>query len=165
MVGLLDIGDLSKKVEIRGKQVEVWGMSARTFFHLLATIPELADALAGMEQKDINVSQVIMRMPDTVATIIACSTCGPSWQKMEQKEKDKHIQIAGALTIGEQADLIKAAWEMTFPNGTKSFIEALAEVRKLTGWETDPAQLSPEQLKPSDQTVGQPTFGTARRAN
>lgn len=165
MVGLLDIGDLIETVEVRGKKVEVRGISARTFFHLLATIPELADALMGVNPKDISAATLIMKVPDAVSTIIACATVGgPKWAAMSKDEQQKHIDAAGGLNIGEQADFIKKVWDITFPKGTQSFLDALAEVMKLTS-AAEQGQLSPGQSKPSAQMDGQPMFGTSHPAN
>lgn len=163
MVGLLDIGDLTDTVEVRGKKVEVRGISARTFFHLLATIPELAAALSGMTPKDLNAADMILKVPEAVGSIIACATVGPLWSNMSPEGKQQHIDAAQNLNIGEQSDFIRKIWTLTFPNGTQSFLDALAEVMRLMDKGQD--QLLPGQSRPSEVMDGQPMFGTSRPGN
>lgn len=162
MVGLLDIGDLTETVEVRGKKVEVRGMSARTFFHLLNTLPELKAMLTGMKiEEEITATLLMARVPEAVHSIIAAATT-PGFLEMDWDTRQPYVNAAANMNMGEQAEFIRKIWDLTFPKGVRSFLDALDEVMKLAGTAVNPAQQSPEPSQSSETTVGQPMFGTSR---
>jgi hypothetical protein len=71
----------------------------------------------------INAGTVMKSAPNAVASIIAAATGKPDKPK---EEFEAAVKIAGTLTIGEQADVLKAIWDITFPRGVGSFKGALA---------------------------------------
>mgnify|MGYP001613578916 CR=1 FL=1 len=140
MPSLIDIGDLTEKVEIRGKQLEVQGISAEGIMHLLAKFPDLRKVVTGNADEEAlkNLSE---KVPEAVAAILAHGTGSPGDEKAEAQ--------ARKLAVGEQVTLIAVIWRLTFPKGVKDFLDALTrhadEVVGEHGKDQDTK--SPEQLK------------------
>lgn len=153
MTSLLDIGDLRSKVDIRGKEIEVQGISAETFFHLLDDIPELRRMLSGgvAGGPEVKPQDLLTKVPGAVSSIIVAST-DPGYYKLKVADRQKLLDVAARLNMGEQAELIRKIWDLTFPKGVQSFLDALAEVMKAaegSGWV--PGTPSPERLNNSEQ--------------
>lgn len=141
MTSLLDIGDISRKVVIRGKEMEVVGISGETFLHLLTDFPEIQKVMAGAAHK-IDPTDLMRQVPAAVAAIIAAATGTPGDKKAEAR--------ARILSLGEQTEILKEVWELTFPKGIGPFLEALDALKGVaTVQDAVPDTPSPEQLKPS----------------
>lgn len=139
MVGLLDIGPLTRIITVRGKELEVKGISAKGLFLLLDEFPEMRKLLSGsgVEAKP---EQLIHQIPGAVASIIAAATGHPG--------DAMHIKFAAEeLNLGEQAEIIQTAWDLTFPKGAQSFIEALGAVGAVTASGWGQVTASPEPSK------------------
>lgn len=151
MAGLLDIGVLTKKVEIRGVSIEVKGLSALVLFKLLDQFPELRKVFsnAGVEPDP---ALLMTQVPGIVALIVCAATNTP--------EEDKPQVVAKfiELSIGEQAELFKAIWELTFPRGLSHFTAALEELglKAPTGSGWDQGTPSPGPLSNLSQPDTQP---------
>lgn len=152
MAGLLDIGKLKKSITIRDRELSIEGLTARGLFELLDQFPELRKVLsdAGIAA---NPALLMAHVPGAVTTIIAY-VCGYRRSEMSSSPKDNAPKIdadflaalasAGELTLGEQTEIIKTAWELTFPKGLQSFLAALEGVGAIgSGWA--PAMASPGQ--------------------
>lgn len=124
MTSLLDIGPLTAKVTVRGKEFEVRGISAKMFFHLLDDFPELRKVMSGAKV-EVKAEDMMKQVPGAVSSVIAAA-CGMPNDK-------EAIAKADDLTIGEQADFMTKIWELTFPSGVTSFIVALEEMSRATG--------------------------------
>jgi hypothetical protein len=120
VVSLLDIGELSKMVPIRGKELEVTGIPGEVFLELLAEFPEMRKLMAGAGHK-LEPNDLMKQVPAAVASVIAAATGTPG--------NDKAIAMARRLSLGEQVELLRAIWELTFPQGVTSFIEALEALK------------------------------------
>lgn len=154
MVGLLDIGPLTKKVVVRGTEVEVRGLSAKSLFHLLQEFPEIRKLMSGGgNAPPVSGAELMAKFPDAIAKVIAAVTGNPGDAKAEA--------IAADLGVGEQTEVIEAAWELTFPKGVASFTEALEKIVGAKfiapGWAAGIP--SPGPSKSSSQK-GTPTPGT-----
>lgn len=136
MVGLLDIGPLTRTVTVRGKEVEVRGVNAEELFHLLDAFPELRKMFSGSGVAP-KPEQLIKQVPLAVAAVVAAATGTPG--------DEKAIAIARKLAVGEQAELITTIWDLTFPKGVQSFIAALEELGQVTGSGWAQAMPSPGQ--------------------
>lgn len=134
MVGLRDIGPVSAVVTIRGQEISVVGISALGLFKLIDQFPEFRKLLSGAGVK-ITPTDLLAQIPGAVSTIIAAVVGMP--------DDADTIKIASTLTLGEQAELIRTAWDLTFPTGVKAFTEALDAVVALTGPTWAPATASP----------------------
>jgi hypothetical protein len=143
MVSLLDIGPLTKKVPIRGQQIEVKGISALAVFTLLSDIPELRKVVAEKGMDPAEVMSLIGSIPQAIGKIIAAAT--------GHLGDADHIQAAINLTAGEQQELLSAIIELTFPRGLKSFIDGLLALVPpgALGW--DQATKSPAPSKDASQ--------------
>lgn len=164
MAGLLDIGKLRKSLTIRDTVFAIEGLTARGLFELLDEFPELRKLLsdAGVAADP---QQLMAHAPGAVATIIVY-VCGYRRVRMEStgtstsSELDKEYAAALAsaddLTLGEQTEIIKAAWDLTFPKGLQSFLAALEGVGAIgSGWA--PAMASQGQSSNSSPPVMPPS--------
>jgi hypothetical protein len=120
MPSLLDIGQKTRPVEIRGVQVEVSGLSGLAFLHLLDEFPELRKIMGG-GNRDVDVKELVKQVPQCVCKVIAMG-CG---NKQDAPEWDAVVKRVETLTLGEQVELLSVIWDETFPKGVKSFLAAL----------------------------------------
>lgn len=158
MVSLVDIGKLRESVELRGKKVEIQGVTAAVIMQLLSESDELRRILAQKSLGEDMVGNLINQAPLTVAKMIACAT-----GKAEDAET---IEFAlRELTAGETYDLMKVILKLTFPR--PSFVEeltGLARKAEERGWAVgmkSPAQSSAA----SEQDTTSTTAGTTRQDN
>jgi hypothetical protein len=116
MVGLIDIAPSRERVQVRGSEIDVTGVSASGVASLFGRFPELRNAISG---KEVGVESLMEMGGELVAAIIAAGTGALNDEKAEA--------VANTLSIDEQADLLLAIIRVTLPKGVGSF------VGKLTG--------------------------------
>lgn len=116
MTGLLDIAPAAERVDIRGIQVDVRGLSLTDLRDLIARFPEVV-ALFG---KGLNVGAIMKAGPAVVAAAIAAA-CGNPGDKAAEA-------IAGDLPLGEQADILDKVLRLTMPKGPGPFVALLKTV-------------------------------------
>jgi hypothetical protein len=115
MVGLVDIAAATETVSIRGKDVDVVGVSVAGVAMLLARFPDLRRLFGGAG--DVGVQELAGMGGDLVAAIIAAGTGRPGDEATEK--------AAAQLTIDEQLDLIVVILRVTLPKGVGPFMEKL----------------------------------------
>lgn len=120
MVSLADIGPLSKKVTIRNSEVTVRGVNVHEIFGLLEDFPGLKSVIAQRAVNGDLALSIIQGIPAAIGSIIACA-CG-------EGDNPKAAVGAQQLAVGEQAELLEAIAEMTFPKGVKSFVDSLVRL-------------------------------------
>lgn len=151
MVSLVDIGPSVGKVELRGQEVEVNGLTAEHIVGIMMEFPEVRKILA---EKEADLQLLISQFPVAVAMIIAAGT-GHAGEKA-------HIDVAGKLSVGEQYEILSKLMELTFPKGVKSFLDGVRAAMAsagVRGW--DQATKSPAQSSPvSEQGEQSETAGT-----
>lgn len=124
MTSLVDLGALKEEVTVRGTKLNVSGISAENILNLLVEIPELRLVFAGKEIED----------PLTVLTqrggrgLAAVLVMGLGLWSDDKETREKEISAARGLTAGEQTDLLRAIFRLTFPQGITSFMEGLTSV-------------------------------------
>lgn len=145
MPSLLDIGELTETVEIRGKSLEVQGVSAADLVALLQDFPELRKLMTGNADADV-IQSLVAKLPDAVAAIIAIGTGTPGDAKVKKQAK--------RLAVGEQVDLLTRIWRLTFPRGIRDFTEALEALATEVAGEYGKVQdmKSPGQSNNASQT-------------
>lgn len=144
MTSLLDIGPVTKKVELRpGFELEVRGVTAKAVLLMLNDFPELRKLMAA-SGPPITPDMLIAQAPGVIATFIAAG-CGYLGNKEALAKVDE-------LTIGEQGDLVLEIWQLTFPRGVSSFTEALRALSKYAGFGWDQATPSPELSSNASKT-------------
>lgn len=127
MVSLVDIGPAKKKVPLReGLEVEVRGISAMTVFILLESYPDLRKVLTGNALEEGALTALIQNIPHAAAQIIVAAMGN-------DMTSDAEVGAALALSVGEQALLLKAIGEVTFPQGISSFVEGLGALTAQAG--------------------------------
>lgn len=150
MVSLVDIGPSQASVELRGKTVELNGLTASHLVAIMISFPEVRKVLA---EKEADLGMLITQFPIAVAMIIASGT---------GKDGDQDtIDFAETLSVGEQYEIVSKLMELTFPKGVKSFLDGVnAALRSagVRGWDQamkSPA-LSSQTLKPDEakETAG-----------
>jgi len=153
MTSLLDIGPLTSTIEIRGKKIELRGISGKVLFHLLDDFPELRKVMSGAKT-ELKAEDLIKQVPGAISTMIAAA-CAPKYSNLAAEEREKLVAAAETLNLGEQADVLMKVWELTFPSGTQSFTTALEAINRVTGsgWAPDTPSPgpSPTSSKPGTQ--------------
>lgn len=114
MVGLLDIAPLTKSVTVNGKDIEVFGVSAKGVASLFASFPQFRDMFISGK---IDTTTLAESAPDVVAAIISCGTGTPGNKKAEAR--------AAMLPLEAQLDLLDAIVSLTMPNGAGPFAKRL----------------------------------------
>lgn len=117
MASLLDIGNMTKEVIIRGVKLDVSGVSAGDLFKLITKFPEFRKLIGGGSSEDITPDKLVSLGSDVAAVIIAMVTGSAGDQAVEEK--------ARGLSAGEQVELIGVAFSLTFPLGIARFVDQL----------------------------------------
>jgi hypothetical protein len=151
MVSLVDIGPSKGSVEVRGQEIDLNGLTAVHIVGIMTAFPEVRKLLA---EKEVDLGVLISQFPIAVAMIIAAGT---------GKDGDQDtIDVAMALSVGEQYEILSKLMGLTFPKGVKSFLDGVnAALRSagVRGW--DQAMKSPVQFSPASEPDAQkPTAGT-----
>jgi hypothetical protein len=155
VTSLLDIGPLTDKVPVRGKDVTIKGISGKDILILLNDFPEMRKLMGG-QSLAITPDLLIARVPGALSSIIVLA-CG------EDIDNDAAHKSADALTVGEQVEFIHKIWKLTFPSGTQSFLDAVQEIKRLvggaSGWDRDTQSPAPSSSS-SDTDTQEKTSGT-----
>lgn len=149
-MSLLEISNVVRTIEIRGKNVEVTGISALGIAQMMARFPEFGKMLSGVKLENLDVAKMA---PRALAAFLAAGTGTPGDTKAEE--------VAGNLGVGEQLELIDEILRLTFPRGVGPFVDKLKAMGVLealgnampAGEAQVPAsqQTSPDPLKSSSQ--------------
>jgi hypothetical protein len=140
MVSLVDIGPATSSVTIRGKDVEVIGMTAEHIVKLFIKVPELRRLVTGKADEDV-MTTLFNTFPHLLGQITAACVGG--------MDNPQVIEAASNLSLGEQWMLIEASMKITFPQGVGNFLDGLLALMGQkgvgSGWAqamTSPAQSS-----------------------
>lgn len=120
-VSLLDIGRLSKSVVIRGVTLPVKGISALDLFRLLEVFPELRRMFGGTE---VRPEELFKQAPGAIDAVLCYVLGVEAISAAPGYNADMHNAVQN-LSLGEQLEIVHAAWELTFPRGISSFFDAL----------------------------------------
>jgi hypothetical protein len=140
MVSLVDIGPARKEITLRGQKVEMRALSMTFLTGLLRDSTEL-QALLAEKKIDGNIAMVLIaNLPDMVAHCIAAASGKPG-------DAETVGFILLELSPGEWLTCLEAIIPLTFPQGVKSFVDALFQAGRslgldVSGWEQ--AMNSPE---------------------
>lgn len=119
MVSLLDIVPLeasNETVTIRGKKLEVYGISLVGIVKLFRRFPELSGMLTG-GIAGVGVEKLIELVPQAVTAIIAAG--------LGHADDAKHEAAAARLGVEEQIDIVQAILKITIPSGVGPFVDKL----------------------------------------
>jgi hypothetical protein len=122
MVGLIDIAPAVETVTVRGKPVEVYGVSASGIAYLLRKYPELRMLMSGMS---IEQDKLFALGGEVVPAIIAAGCGHPG--------SADHEKAAAMLGVSEQFDLLAAILKLTMPGGPGPFVERLQNIAGAVG--------------------------------
>lgn len=116
MVALTDLGPLTKVVVIRGLELQVGGVSARGIMQLIDRFPLVRRMFSA---RDVAPEDLLAVAPEVAYAVIAAGLGKPG-------DKEQEEAVAEKLALGEQADLLLAVFEATFPKGVDHFVDRLA---------------------------------------
>jgi hypothetical protein len=148
MVSLLDIGDATEEVTVRGKSLTITGVSAKGVLVLLDRFPEVRKLLTNFG-KDVKAKDLLELAPEAIACVIACASGSPGNKKAEA--------VAASLGVGDQLEILEATLRLTFPQGLGPFVAKLdrlassGNVPGASGWGA--AMKSPEASNSSSEMV------------
>jgi hypothetical protein len=152
MVSLVDIGPAVDTVELRGKTVEVNGLTASHIVGVLISFPEVRRMFA---EKEADLGVLIAQAPLAVSRMIAAGTGKP--------DDEATINFAEKMAVGEQYEILSKVFGLTFPKGIESFLDGVGVALKSVGapgWEA--AMKSPGQSSSASPQVDEnETAGTA----
>ena len=117
MASLLEIADVARTVPIRGKEVEVYGVSGEGLANLMVRFPEVGKMLSGA---NVDTEGMMKLAPAALAAFIAAGCGKPGDEKMED--------VARKLGVAEQLDLVDEILRLTFPRGVGPFVLKLREL-------------------------------------
>lgn len=154
MASLLDIGPLSRTVNIRGVDITVSGVSGLALFHLMDGYPEMQKIFTNSGVA-VDPETLLRQAPGAVASVVVHATGGGSFS-LEERTKCEATFLT--LALGEQLELLMPIWELTFPTGVASFKAALEKAGIVTksGWDRvtpSPGPLNNSSQQDTTQTV------------
>lgn len=110
MVSLVDLGPVSKQVEISVGEVAVYGIEIGTIRDLLVRFPE---ARAAWSIGGLGVDDVLVMFPNVLAALVGQVT----------RQPDAEDNIRQNLPLGDQLDIAMAAIDLTMPRGVRPLAE------------------------------------------
>jgi hypothetical protein len=149
-MSLLEISNVERFVDIRGKKIAVTGVSALGIAQMMARFPEFGKMLSGATVDSMELAKMA---PRALNAFIAAGCGNPANEEAEK--------IAGNLGVGEQLELIDEILRLTFPRGVGPFVEKLKgmgvlnALDKISGEEEQPAA-SPQTSQPPLKNSSQP---------
>jgi hypothetical protein len=159
MTSLLDIGVMAITVEIRGKEIEVSGITAEGLVYLLQSSEELRKLFAG-RGSEIQMEDMLRQSPALIAKFMA-SGCGYAGNA----EAEARVRGLGA---SDQIALMEAVWRATFPKGLKDFLAALDRLTVTlgggSGWVQAMTSLEPS-ISASAKAIRPETLGDTLHVN
>jgi hypothetical protein len=123
MASLLDIGPLTKTVNIRGTDFAVQGLSALVIFDMLRDSPAVQKMFLEKRMNENDLTSLIALAPEFVGGVIA-SAVG------EHGNKEVQAFAVTKLAAGEQLELLEATVNLSFPKGLTSAMEALTRLMR-----------------------------------
>lgn len=164
MTSLLDIGDLTEEVEVRGVKLTVQGLTAGHLFQLFSEFPDMRKM---MEGKKGDATQIMLGLaPELIAKVIAMALGHPH---------DKDIEArAMSIGAGDQMLVISAVLRLTFADGFGPFVERITKIMQSAAIQSSPPPMpssnsmtrSPAPFSASLQTdIPAGMHGHSRRVN
>lgn len=125
MVGLLDIGPLTKTITVAGKKLTLRGLTVTDVIDLMQKYEGVKTLLEqgadGLEDK-LDAPSLIATLPKAVWSIFAICTGDPGNEKAEKK--------AATLPLSLQVSILRGILDVTFQDGVGPFVE---DLNALTG--------------------------------
>lgn len=149
MVSILDIGRISKNVKIQGTDVPTYGITAQALVGILLNFPQLRKVIAEKSLDGDGLTEIVMQAPEAAAQIMAAG--------LDHPDDPQYIAWASKRSIGEQFELLSAIVSQTFPQGIKSFMDAVQHALDSAGargW--GPATKSPGLSSSASATATPP---------
>jgi hypothetical protein len=121
MADLLDIAPSTavEAVWINGQRITVRGLSFNDAASIISRFPNVGDLFrTGFNPSAV--LRLIEQLGASVGPVIAAGCGHPGDEKYEQ--------LAGAMVIENQGDLLEPIWRLTFPKGIRPFLERLTRL-------------------------------------
>jgi hypothetical protein len=121
MVSITDIGPLSKTMQLRGKDVEVTGISALILFDVLKDSDAMKKLFMERELNTENIQSLSASAPHIMGQLIA-SALG------HHGEPDFIEAAMKNLSAGEQAEILANMIAVSFPSGLPAFMDQMTSL-------------------------------------
>ena len=115
---LLDLGPLTEKVEIRGIEITVSGLTALDIFNLLVRFPEIR-TLFDSKNSSWTAAEMMKSAPKAIYSALAICT-GANTPEAEK--------VASMLPVAYQTKLLSAVLRLTFPQGVGPFAQEFRQM-------------------------------------
>ena len=117
MASLLDVAAVPRTCEVAGKQVAVYGISAKGIASLMARFPAFGKFMSGINP---TTEELMKAGPECLAAFIAAGTGMPDNAEVEK--------IASDLGVGDQLEVVDMILRLTFPRGIGPFVQKLNDL-------------------------------------
>ena len=117
MSGLMELGPMTRDVEIMGSKLTLRPISTREIILLLSKFPQIAELFGS----DREVATIEIG-PEALAHIVACST--------GELHNPEAIEAATRLGLGKIMEILDVVMEITFEDGVDPF---MVRVKKMLG--------------------------------
>jgi hypothetical protein len=150
-VTLMDIADLTEEVEIRGRKVKVWPITAENLLYLMNKFEAVKMLMQG-QLAEITTDKIMDTGTSVVSTIIAMATTERDEESWTSWHLDpKVVGKARKLGATEQLRLVNAIFRITFPDGLGPFVAQMQEMGIVAQRGTE--GLAPASLAPLDGSL------------
>jgi hypothetical protein len=115
MASILDLGDLTEEVEIRGVKLTVQGVTAGHIFQLFASFPDMRRMLT---EKEGSPQAVLLDLaPELIAKLIVLA--------LDESPENREAAEAKAKKLGasDQLAILSAVQRLSFKNGVGPFVD------------------------------------------
>jgi hypothetical protein len=130
MASLLDIGPLTREIDVGGNSVTVYGVTPEGFFVLLEKFPALQQLMSG-SAGGLSMETLREIAPASVSWAIALATTDRAAFNTTNEwlaAVKAAAAIAVNLSVHHQIALFQAALQLTFPEGFAPFVTAMEEL-------------------------------------
>lgn len=115
MPGLMELGAMTRDVQVMGKALTLHPISTGDLIKLFDMFPVLIRLLEGQSIDDA----IKFVGPHAIANVIACSS--------GEMNDEGAIAVALRLGVGKTAEIIEQIMEITFEDGTGPFVERIGK--------------------------------------
>jgi hypothetical protein len=117
--GLMELGPMTRDVDVMGKTLTLRPISTREVIMLLAKFPDIAEFLDPRVDRTVTVVKI---GPLAVAHLIACAT--------GELDRPEAIEAAMGLGVGKMMEVLESIFEITFEDGVAPF---MMRIKRLLG--------------------------------
>src|SRR5712671_4551033 len=114
MSGLMELGPMTRDVEVMGSKLTLRPISTREIILLLSKFPQIAELLDGTKDRSVTSIEI---GPEALAHLVACST--------GELEVPGAVEAAMRLGLGKTMEILDNVIEITFEDGVVPFMKRI----------------------------------------